>query len=94
MAACFSFFAPLCKINQLEFGVLQEAQIPIKSLNFNAVGLQNSLRKVFGVECDDGVGMANNGGGHDMPVVRVWQLDAVDQFFVARHQAVGHAGVL
>jgi hypothetical protein len=25
IAACSSFFAPLCKINQLEFGVLQEA---------------------------------------------------------------------
>ena len=31
-------------------------------LHFNALGLQNSLRKVFGDEGDDGV-------GYDMPVV-------------------------
>ncbi|MDO8771662.1 MAG: hypothetical protein Q7K57_23725 [Burkholderiaceae bacterium] len=41
-------------------------------LDFNAVGLQHGVRKIFRVEGDDSVRVANNGSGYDMAVVRVW----------------------
>ena len=34
-------------------------------LNFNAVRLQNCFRKIFGVESDDSVRVAHDGGGYD-----------------------------
>ena len=37
----------------------------IGMLNLNALGLQNCFRKIFGVESDDGVRVANNGGALD-----------------------------
>ena len=44
----------------------------IRMLDFNAVGLQNSLWKIFDVECDDRVSVAHDGGGYNVSVIGVW----------------------
>ena len=41
-------------------------------LDFNALGLQNCLRKIFGVKSVYSVGVAHDDTGYDMLVIRVW----------------------
>ena len=59
----------------------------------------NSMRaerlwwKVFQIEGDDDVGPGVDGGGQDVPVILVGQLDGFDQGLITHHQRVSRGFV-
>gem|GEM_PF-1539959 len=61
--------------------------------NFDFMLTDDFQRKVFLVVGNDRVSVADDGGGQDMPVIRVWQLKTTDKVLIVLYQRIFNRGV-
>ena len=71
-------------------GVEQAMHEVVGALSFDVEWAQDAVGEVPKVVCDDYLGVAADGGGDDVAVVRVGEFDCFDQGFVAGDKAVWH----
>lgn len=57
-------------------------------LCFESIGLQVSFGEILAVERHDEVAARADCGGQNVPIVRVWQRNGVDERLVASHKTI------
>jgi len=60
----------------------------IRRHGFNVVGLQNVVRKVLQIECNDVFHFRMNGNGKDVPIVWIGQRERRHDWFVSVNKTV------
>ena len=68
-------------------------QKPIGMAGADSMGRQDWLREIVEVEGEDEIGSALDGGGQDMAVFRVRQLQGWDEGLLAIDQCIPHMGI-
>lgn len=65
----------------------------IRMLNFDSVSVENLFWEISGVVRNDHPGLGPNRCRKDVPVVWIWEIQRVDEFFETRYQAVRNRSI-